>query len=53
LEEKGLKVESFSIGWIPKEEVDVDEKARAQCEKLFDLLDDNDAVQDVYSNLKD
>jgi YebC/PmpR family DNA-binding regulatory protein len=53
LEEKGLKVESFSIGWIPKEEVDVDEKARTQCEKLFDILDDNDAVQDVYSNLKD
>lgn len=53
LEEKGLKVESFSVGWIPKEEVGAEEKIKNQCEKLFDALDDNDAVQEVYSNLKD
>jgi YebC/PmpR family DNA-binding regulatory protein len=53
LETKGLKVESFSVGWVPKEETDVSQKAREQNEKLFDLLDENDAVQEVYSNLKD
>ncbi len=53
LEGKGIKVESFSVGWIPKEEIGVDEKSKEHCEKLFDALDDNDAVQEVYSNLKD
>jgi YebC/PmpR family DNA-binding regulatory protein len=53
LEAKGLKIESFSVGWVPKEETDVSPKAREQNEKLFDLLDENDAVQEVYSNLKD
>ncbi len=53
LESKGLKVESFSVGWVPKEEIEVDQKTREQNERLFDALDENDAVQEVYSNLKD
>ena len=52
LEEKGVKIESSSVELIAKEEVEVSEKEKTQCQKLFDLLDDNDAVQNVYSNLK-
>ena len=53
LEEKGIKVESFSLAWMPKEEVAGDEKIREQNEKLIEKLTDNDSVQEVYSNLKD
>ena len=52
LEEKGLKIENSGLEWIPKEEVVIEEKARERAQKLFDALDENDAVQDVYSNLK-
>lgn len=53
LENKGVKVDSFSVGWVPKEEVETDQKTKEQCERLFEALNDNDAVQEVYSNLKD
>jgi len=53
LEEKGVKVESFSLSWLPKEEIDGDEKIKEQNEKLIEKLTDNDSVQEVYSNLKD
>jgi YebC/PmpR family DNA-binding regulatory protein len=53
LEAKGIKTESFSVAWVPKEEIGTEAKIKEQCERLFDALDDNDAVQEVYSNLKD
>jgi len=53
LESKNIKVKSFSLGWIPKEEIDADEKTRTQNENLIEKLNDNDSVQEVYSNLKD
>lgn len=52
LEEKGLTVSSSSLGWVPKEEVTLDEKTKEANNKLFEALDDNDAVQDIYSNVK-
>lgn len=52
LEEKGIKVESSDLGWVAKEEIPVGEKEKEQAEKLFEALDENDAVQNVYSNLK-
>jgi len=52
LEEKGIKVSSVSLDWVPKEEISLDEEKRAACQKLFETLDENDAVQDIYSNLK-
>jgi len=52
LEEKGIKVESASLDWVPKEEVSVEERQRESCQKLFDALDELDSVQGVYSNLK-
>lgn len=53
LEEKNIKIDSTSLSLVAKEEVTVSDKEKEQCQKLFDALDDNDAVQDVYSNLKD
>ncbi len=52
LEEKGLKIESYSLGWFAKEEITLDEKATQKAQKLFEALDENDAVQDIYSNAK-
>ncbi len=52
LEEKGIKIDSFSLDWVAKEEISIPEEKQETCQKLFEALDENDAVQDVYSNLK-
>jgi YebC/PmpR family DNA-binding regulatory protein len=52
LEEKGIKIENASLDFIPKEEVEISEKEKEQAQRLFDALDENDAVNDIYSNEK-
>lgn len=52
IEEQKIKIDNFSISLVAKEEILVSEKEREQAQKLFDALDDNDAVQNVYSNIK-
>lgn len=52
VEEKGLKVDSASTDWVAKEDVSISDKEKEQAEKLFEELDDNDAVTNVYSNEK-
>jgi len=52
LEKKGFQVETVSLDWVAKEEITVDEKTKEASEKLFESLDENDAVQDIYSNFK-
>lgn len=52
LESAGMVVESTTLGWTPKDVVAVNEQERASLEKLFEDLDENDAVQEIYSNLK-
>jgi len=52
LEEKGVKISSSALEWKPKEEIDLGEKEKNSCQKLFEALDENDNVQDIYSNLK-
>ncbi len=52
LEEKGVKIDSASSDWVPKEEISLDEEQKAACQKLFETLDENDSVQEIYSNLK-
>jgi len=52
LEEKGVKIDSASSDWTPKEEIALDEKNKESCQKLFEALDELDSVQGVYSNLK-
>lgn len=51
LQEKGYTFSSAQIAYLPKNEVEVeDPEARLKIEKLLDALEDNDDVQDVYSN---
>ena len=38
--------------WLPKYPMEADQKIKNQLEKLFEALDDNDDVQEIYSNLK-
>ncbi|XOB42067.1 MAG: YebC/PmpR family DNA-binding transcriptional regulator [Candidatus Nealsonbacteria bacterium] len=52
LEEKGIKIESASLDWVAKEEIKSDEKTKEGCQKLFEALDESEAVQDIYSNIK-
>lgn len=52
LEEQGLKIEEASLDWVAKEEVEVPEKEKQKCQKLFEALDESENVQEIYSNLK-
>ncbi len=49
---QGVKVESSSVDWIAKNEIPIIGADQKQAEKLFSDLDENNDVQDVYSNLK-
>ena len=51
-QEKGFTIESSFLGWVPKEHVEADEKTQQQAEALFEALDEQDDVQNIYSNLK-
>lgn len=51
LEDRGLTIESADLSWIAKEEIVLPEKDKESCQKLFDDLDENDAVQNIFSNL--
>jgi YebC/PmpR family DNA-binding regulatory protein len=52
LEEKKYKIESASLSFVAKEEVTVTDREKEQAQELFEALDENDAVNNVYSNLK-
>jgi len=51
-EEKGYKINSASLGWVAKEDVSLSEKDKEQTDKLFEALDENEAVTNIYSNIK-
>ncbi len=51
-EEKNVEIESASLDWVAKKEIEVDKETEEKCLKLFDSLDENDSVQEIYSNLK-
>ena len=52
LEEKQIKIESASLDMVAKEEIELSEKEKEQAQKLFEALDENDAINDIYSNIK-
>ena len=52
LEEKQIQIESTSLDWVAKEEISTNEEDKEKCQKLFEDLDENDSVQEIYSNLK-
>jgi YebC/PmpR family DNA-binding regulatory protein len=50
-EARGIKLESSSLDWVPKETINIDGKDKANCQKLFESLDENEDIQEIYSNL--
>lgn len=52
LEEKQIKIESASLEWVAKEEIEVSDKEKEASQRLFEALDESDDVNDIYSNLK-
>ena len=52
LEGKGVKIDSASLDWVAKEAVLLEEKEKTAAQKLFEALDENEGVQEIYSNLK-
>ena len=51
LEAKNVKLESFSLDWIPKNEVKIgNPKTKESLEKLLEALDEHQDVQEIYSN---
>lgn len=53
LQNKGYNFIMAQVGYLPKNTVAVSDEIREQVEKIIDDLEDNDDVQDVYSNLAD
>ena len=52
LEENGLKIESVSLDWVAGENISISDGEKESLKKLFEALDENDAVQNIYSNIK-
>ena len=51
LENNGIKFVSANVGLIPSSYIDLDEKQQASFEKMIDMLESNDDVQDVFHNV--
>jgi len=49
---KKIEIDSSCLGWVAKNNVDVNEKEKISCEKVFEELDEKDDVQNIYSNIK-
>ncbi|MDT2262560.1 YebC/PmpR family DNA-binding transcriptional regulator [Paenibacillus larvae] len=52
LEEQGLVFTSASVSWIPQNTVAVEGENAEKLLKMMDAFEDNDDVQDVYSNFE-
>ncbi len=46
-----IEIEKASLEFRAKETIKIDEKEKDACLKVFEALDENDAVQDIYSNV--
>ncbi len=52
LESQGIIIKSASLDWAPKETIEIEDlKIKENLNKLFEILDEQDDVQDIYSNL--
>ena len=48
---QGLSPNSPTLDWVAKEQVAVSPADQEKLERLFDALDEHEAVQDIYSNV--
>ncbi len=51
LEGKKLKIQSSDLEWVPKENISVGDEMKEKNQKLFESLDENDDVQNIYTNI--
>jgi YebC/PmpR family DNA-binding regulatory protein len=51
LKKENIEIEESGLEWIAKNEVDVSEAGKIRIEKLFETLDENDDVNEIYSNV--
>lgn len=51
LEEKGLKILSSNLEWVPNESLSVDEATKERFQNFFEALDEHDDVQNIYTNI--
>lgn len=51
LEEKGLKILSANLEWVPNENLEVDDATKEKFQTFFEALDEHDDVQNVYTNI--
>jgi YebC/PmpR family DNA-binding regulatory protein len=52
VKKQGIEIDESRLEWVPKNEIEIKEpQAKKQIEALFEELDENDDVKDVYSNV--
>jgi len=51
LEKNDLKIEDAGLAWAPIQKTTLDENTKLDYEKLLELLDEQDDVQEIYDNL--
>lgn len=51
LKEKGIEAESSGVIWTPNQIIEIDEKTRQDIDKLFEELDGQEDVDEIYSNV--
>jgi len=52
VEASGAKILESSVGLVANNEIDVDDVTAQKVDKLIDMLEDSDDVQNVYHNMK-
>ncbi len=52
VEGSGVEILESSVGLVATNEIDVDDATAEKVEKLIDMLEENDDVQNVYHNMK-
>lgn len=52
-EKNGIAVEDAYLDYVPKNYVELDAEKQEQIEKLYEELEENDDVQEIYSNIKE
>ena len=50
LENDGIKFASAEVDMIPQNTQSISDEQKVQIEKMLDMLEDNDDVQNVYHN---
>ena len=54
IEQKNISINNSYLDYVPKNYIDISNtEQREKIDKLFDALDDNDDVQEIYSNVNE